>query len=126
MPSARPSEPNTMNSGSSKLTYTFDPANPGWSDEVNCEKAALRGQIFREELERAEREQENIVSTRCKGTIKRAVDTVGGWRGPHERAWVCDGRIVDAPLTRRYMAASSRLTDWKLFMARHCPDTVRQ
>lgn len=87
---------------------------------ADCDRIRKRGARLLAELEAAMEKQEQVVAQGCSGTLKREIDRISGWQGSPQAAWVCNGQIVDIPLTSSYVKAFYRFQDWKGYYATRC------
>lgn len=60
----------------------------------------------------------------CSLTWKAEYNAVTGARREAGRAWICDGHIVDVPISVRTSALEARVAEIKVWMREHCSDNA--
>lgn len=87
---------------------------------VTCERQKEKIDERKKELEEAEVADVAYVRERCHGTLKREVWLNPRGRRAPERAWVCDGKIVDKLESARTQRAYERVVDAEYNYEKYC------
>lgn len=93
--------------------------------ERSCELRRDRLAKFRAELADLQSGHAEWVAKHCQPTLKyytrKTIDGAESSRGP-ERAWVCDGKIVDSTESSRGLYLAQRIADLQVFLREKCDD----
>lgn len=101
------------------------PQYPAWTPCPQCNEKRAKLATAESELAEEEARTEAYVKVHCKGTLKAETRVFqGGARvsSPPEKAWICDGRLVDVPETLEEQVLVARIGDLNHWIKLNCKD----
>lgn len=94
------------------------PKPPSWGVITTCEGRQERLSRLEKELEESKSAD---LGRRCELTVKHKHDSLRGESWGPERAWICDGQMVDSVReSARTMELTSRVWDLRKWVVTHC------